>query len=174
MSDRSPDGPRPGGWVPPPAEATREITLPPMADRPGPAVRPEWASYVPAPPQAPSTPTAQPELPQQPPPFQPQPPQQAPQAPPAPLGVEPAPIEHVTAPEQPHRPHDPPTDRLVAPQEQRRSSTLSFQPPPQVQLLKVSVGPSRRSGWIWAIAILVPLLIILGSGIWLVLLFYGG
>lgn len=154
MSDRSPDGSRPVGWVPPPADATRDIRLPPVADRPGPAVRPEWAPYVPAPQASPH---------------------QVPAAPPAaqvPLVVEPAQGERAPEPE-PHQPHDPPTDRLAAPPDRARSTTLAFQPPPPVQLLKVSVGPSRRSGWLWALAIIVPLLIILGSGLWLVLLFYG-
>ena len=160
MSDRSPDGPRPGGWVPPPADATRDIRLPPVADRPGPAVRPEWAPYVPAPQESPHPTTAA-------------------QAPPAPPVVQSAPVEQARGPEQARepeqpRPHDPPTDRLAAPHDRPRSTTLAFQPPPQVQLLKVSVGPSRRSGWLWALAIIVPLLVILGSGVWLVLLFYGG
>lgn len=149
MPDRFPDGPRPGDWVPPPADATREITLPPMPDRPGPAVRPEWASYVPAPQHAP--PTVAPHEP-------------GPAAPEAEAGAD-----------RPRRPHDLPTDRLAGPLDRARSSTLAFQPPPPVQLLKVSVGPSRRSGRsLWAVAILVPLLIILGSGVWLVVLFYGG
>ena len=160
MSDRSPDGPRPGGWVPPPADATRDIRLPPVADRPGPAVRPEWAPYVAASPKS----THQAPVPQ------------TAQAPPvvdqAPPVIQPAPVEQAREPEQ-AQPHDPPTDRLAAPHDRARSSTLAFQPPPQVQLLKVSVRPSRRSGWLWALAIIVPLLIILGSGLWLVLLFYG-
>ena len=150
MSDRSPDGPRPGDWVPPPADATRDIRLPPVPDRPAPAVRPEWASYVPQP--AASAPPS----------HEPEPAAQQTQE------------TQARTPEQPRRPHDLPTDRLAAPQDQSRSSTLAFQPPPPVQLLKVSVGPSRRSGWLWAVAILVPLLIIIGSGIWLVVLFYGG
>ena len=134
MSDRSPDGPRPGGWVAPPADATRDIRLPALPDRPAPAVRTEWAPYVPAA-------------------------EQQPPAPPAPKPPPPA--------------VDQPTDRMAPPQDRSRSATLSFQPPPPVQLLKVSVGPSRRSSRMWAVLIMVPLLVIVGAGIWLFVLLYG-
>ncbi len=42
MSERSQDRPSI-----PPDQLTRDITLPPLPDRPPPAVPPEWASYVP-------------------------------------------------------------------------------------------------------------------------------
>jgi hypothetical protein len=131
MPDRSPDRPLPGPDVPPPADATRDITLPPLPDRPGPAVRPEWASYVPATPPADDA----------------------------------APAQRSAL--------EPPTDRFP-PRPEHRSSTLAFQPPPPVQLLKVSVGPRRRAGWLWVVAVLVPLLVIVASGVWLLVLFYGG
>ena len=136
MSDRSLDRPDPGPWMPPPADATRDITLPPLPGRPAPAVPPEWSRYLP-------------------------------------LGERPASAGAPPAP-PPSPPFDLPTDRLVGPGDRPRSSTLSFQPPPQVQLLKVSVGPRRSSRLLWTVLILLPLLIIAGSGIWLVVLFYGG
>ena len=151
MPDRSPDGPQPGRWLPPPADATRDITLPPLPDRPAPAVRPEWAPYVPPPGHAQAAPVRQDEA-----------------------------ERHVDAEEPrvdaapPRSPHDLPTDRFAPRQEHARSRTLAFQPPPPVQLLKVSVGARRRPGrWLWALAILLPLLVIAGSGIWLVVLLYG-
>lgn len=150
MPDRSPDGPQPGGWVPPPADATRDITLPPLPDRPAPAVRPEWAPYVPPP--GPTAPAQQ-------------------------DGAEPqADAEATRADAAPPRsPYDLPTDRFAPRGDHARSRTLAFQPPSQVQLLKVSVGARRRRGrWLWVVAILVPLLIILGSGVYLFLMFYGG
>ena len=58
MPDRSPDGSTPAGRVPPPADPTRDITLPPLPDRPAAAVRPEWAPYVPAAQEAPAPPPA--------------------------------------------------------------------------------------------------------------------
>ena len=138
MPDRSPDGTSPDGRVPPPADRTRDITLPPLPDRPAPAVPPEWAPYVTAPQE---TRSEQP----------PEPPR-----------------------EGPERSYDPPTDRLAG-RDAARSTTRTFQPPPPVQLLKVSVGARRRRGrWLWALAILLPLLVIAGSGIWLLVLFYGG
>ncbi len=157
MSDPSPDGPRPGGWVPPPADPNRDIRLPPLPDRPAPAVRPEWAAYVPAPQPAP-------------------PAQVGTDAPVTPAPVTPAPVTTGAAGPPPARPtHDLPTDRLASPHDRPRSSTLSFQPPPPVQLLKVSVGANPRRGrWLWALVILVPLAIIIGSGTWLLVLFYGG
>ena len=176
MPDRSPDGPRAGGWVPPPADPTRDITLPPLPDRPAPTVPPEWAPYVPAEGAAPGFRSAEPE-----PRVQPEP-RVEPES-----RVEPGPrVEPRTdvAPREPgmplkgsasQGPYEPPTDRFAGGQVPARSATLAFQPPPPVQLLKVSVGARRRSGrWLWALAILVPLLVIVGSGIWLLVLFYGG
>ena len=146
MPDPSPDGPRPGGWMPPPADPTRDIRLPPLPDRPAPAVRPEWVPHVPAPQEPQAAPPAQPAA---------------------------EPPREVTRP--PRGPHDLPTDRLAARHDQSRSTTLAFQPPPPVQLLKVSVGARPTRGrWLWALAILLPLLVIIGSGIWLFVLFYGG
>ena len=98
-------------------------------------------------------------------------PQEPQAAPPAQPAAEPP--REVTRP--PRGPHDLPTDRLAARHDQSRSTTLAFQPPPPVQLLKVSVGARPTRGrWLWALAILLPLLVIIGSGIWLFVLFYGG
>lgn len=140
MPDRSPDGLPPDGRVPPPADPTRDIALPPLPDRPAPAVRPEWAPYVPAPQGTRAEPPAV---------------------------------------EQPRegagRSYDLPTDRLAGRDERGRPTTLAFQPPPPVQLLKVSVGARRRRGrWLWVLAILLPLVVIAASGIWLLVFFYGG
>jgi hypothetical protein len=76
------------------------------------------------------------------------------------------------APVLPRPQVDLPTDRLAKPHERPRSATLSFTPPPQVQLLKVSVGPRRQRRWLWTLAVLLPLLVIAGSGVWL-LAFFG-
>jgi hypothetical protein len=139
MPDRSPDRTQPGAWVPPPADATRDIKLPPLPGRPAPAVPPGWSGYVPAGEQPPaSEPAAPPEA------------------------------------ERPDTRFDLPTDRLPGPQDRARSSTLQFSPPPPVQLLKVSVVPRRRSRWLWAVLIVLPLLVIAGAGIWLFVLLNGG
>ena len=158
MPDRSPDGPRPRGWVAPPADPTRDIRMPPLPDRPAPAVRPEWAPYVPASGwSAAATPGQEAAAPRD---------DGAP--PPATAGLD------ADGTEPSRRQHDLPTDRLASPRPPGRSTTLSFEPPPPVQLLKVSVGPRPRQGrWLWVLAILLPLLVIAGSGIWLFLEFYG-
>jgi hypothetical protein len=137
MSDRSPDRTQPGAGVPPPADATRDITLPPLPGRPAPAVPPAWSSYVPVADQPAGHPPAQP-----------------------------------PAPGAPLPRFDLPTDRLAKPQDRPRSSTLAFTPPPPVQLLKVSVAPRRRRlRWVWVLLTLLPILVIAGSGIYLLVLF---
>ncbi len=146
MPDRSPDRTQPGAWVPPPADATRDIKLPPLPGRPAPAVPPGWSGYVPSADARPAQQAA-------------------------------APAAGPTASPDGERPLpelDRPTDRLPGPQDRGRSSTLQFSPPPPVQLLKVSVVPRRRSRWLWAVLIVLPLLVIAGAGIWLFVLLNGG
>lgn len=138
MSDRSPEPPH----TQPRADPTRDIRLPPLPDRPAPAVPAEWASYVPP---ADATPTGAP-------------PDGARAAAPRRDGA--APRHQV----------DEPTDRLASPSDRSRDRTLSFTPPPSVQLLKVSVTPRRRrsSRVLWAL-VLLTLAVIVACGVYLVM-----
>ena len=80
-----------------------------------------------------------------------------------------------TAPadDTPQRPKgDGPTDKLPSPSDPARQRTLSFQPPPSVQLLKVSVTPRRRRTGrvLWALFFLI-VAVLIASGVWLLLFF---
>jgi hypothetical protein len=125
--DRSPTAPR--------ADATRDIRLPSLPDRPAPAVPPEWSSYVPAAPAPePAAPAARDDRP-------------------------------------PQRSVDEPTDRLGARSEDPlRQSTRAFSPPRSVQLLKVSVTPTRRrtTTVLWTL-VLLTVAVIVACGIYLVI-----
>jgi hypothetical protein len=70
----------------------------------------------------------------------------------------------------PRRGGDEPTDRLASPSGPARKRTLSFRPPPAVQLLKVSVTPRRRRTGrvLWALFFLI-LAVIVASGVYLVI-----
>lgn len=125
MSERSPDRPQ----TTPRADPTRDIRLPPLPDRPAPAVPPEWSSYVPGSPEPP----------------------------------------RVAAPPRPHV--DEPTDRLASPSDHPlRQGTRAFTPAPSVQLLKVSVTPTRRrtTKVLWTLVFLT-LAVIIACGIYLVI-----
>jgi hypothetical protein len=115
----------------PSADPTRDIRLPPLPDRPAPAVPPEWSSYVPAAP--------------------------------APAAAS------VDSPSQ--RQVDEPTDRLASPSDHPlRQGTRAFTPAPSVQLLKVSVTPTRRrtTKVLWTLVFLT-LAVIIACGIYLVI-----
>jgi hypothetical protein len=133
MSERSTDRPH----TAPRADATRDIRLPSLPDRPAPAVPPEWSSYVPAAPA------------------------------PAPAAAARAVREDRPSP----RSVDEPTDRLAARSEDPlRQSTQAFSPPPSVQLLKVSVGPTRRrtTKVLWTL-VLLTVAVIVACGIYLLI-----
>jgi hypothetical protein len=150
MSERSPERPP----TAPRADVTRDIRLPPLPDRPAPAVPPAWSSYLPA---APADP-----------------------APAAPAAGATA-VGAAPAPEPPAAPHidaappgsvDEPTDRLASPSDSAlRQSTRTFSPPPSVQLLKVSVGPTKRrtTKVLWTL-IFLTLAVIIACGVYLVVL----
>ena len=142
MSERSPDPPR----TPPRADPTRDIRLPSLPDRPGPAVPPEWSSYVPSAPAGP--------------------------APPAGATADAA----TPGSTPPRRPVDQPTDRLASPSDdplRQGTRTFSAAPPP-VQLLRVSVTPRRRrtTKVLW-ILIFLTLAVIIACGVYLVVLVNG-
>jgi hypothetical protein len=145
MTERSPERPH----AAPRADPTRDIRLPPMPDRPAPAVPPEWSSYVPAVP-APSEPPA------------------GATAIKPPATPEPAAGVPVAGPRQRV---DEPTDRLASPDHPLRQGTRAFAPAPSVQLLKVSVTPTRRrtSKVLWTLIILT-LAVIIACGVYLVVL----
>jgi len=137
MPERSPDRPQ----TPPPADATRDIRLPPLPDRPAPAVPPEWSSYLPSAPVASGRPPAD---------------GATAAAPPAEQALQ-------------QRSVDEPTDRLSSPSDSAvRQKTQLFSPPPSVQLLKVSVTPRRRTTTkvLWTLVILT-LAVIIACGIYL-------
>lgn len=81
-----------------------------------------------------------------------------------------------TAPaeERPSRPEgEGPTDKLPAPSDPARNRTLSFQPPPSVQLFKVSVTPRRRrwTGRVLWILFFLIVAVLVACGVWLLLFF---
>ena len=73
---------------------------------------------------------------------------------------------------RPPRPVDQPTDKLLSPSDPARHRTLSFQPPPSVQLLKVSVTPRprRTSRVLWFLFFLI-VAVLTACGVWLLLFF---
>ncbi len=76
------------------------------------------------------------------------------------------------APDQPgpRAAGDEATDKLPSPSEPARHRTLSFQPPPSVQLLKVSVTPRprRTSRILWFLFFLI-VAVLIACGVYLVL-----
>ncbi len=149
MSERSPDPPQ----TPPRADPTRDIRLPPLPDRPSPAVPPEWSSYVSSAP----APAGRP------------PPAGSAAEPPTAGSAAVAPTaDHAL----PRRSVDEPTDRLASPSDDPlRQGTRAFSPAPPVQLLRVSVTPTRRrtTKVLW-ILIFLTLAVIIACGVYLVLL----
>jgi hypothetical protein len=144
MPEGSPDRPD----APPRVDPTRDIRLPPLPDRPVPAVPPEWSPYLPsAAPGAEPPATAQSSLSR------------------PPVGATAVPPPQV----------DEPTDRLASPSDEPlRQGTRSFAPPSPVQLLTVSVTPRRRltTKVLWALVFLT-LAVIVACGVYLVVLVNG-
>jgi hypothetical protein len=137
MSERSPERPH----TAPRADPTRDIRLPPLPDRPAPAVPPEWSSYVPPAPPAPEPPA------------------------PAPAALSEPPAGATAVPPK----VDEPTDRLASPDHPLRQGTRAFSPAPSVQLLKVSVTPTRRrTTKVLCTLVLLTLAVIIACGVYLV------
>ncbi len=81
------------------------------------------------------------------------------------------PVEGPAAGDRPPRPAaDEPTDKLSSPPGPPRDRTLSFQPAPSVQLLKVSVTPRRRrtGRFLWFLFFLI-VAVLVACGVYLVL-----
>jgi hypothetical protein len=143
MSDRPQDDPRLHD------DRTRDITLPPLPDRPPPALPKEWADLAPRP------------------------------GVPAPAPAEATPGEAPTLralPGEDPRLPDQPTDKVGSPRLRVRppERTLAFSAPEMGRrpVDPVHVGRAPRR-WPWFVLTIVPLLIIAGAGITLVLLLRG-
>ena len=136
-------------------DRTRDITLPPLPDRPPSALPKEWAALSPA---------------------------AAPQVPPTDI---PAPSSEGTAADAPTlrarpgeapRLHDQPTDKVGSPRLRVRppERTLAFSSPEMhhrpVDPVQVGRAPRR---WPWFVLTIVPILVIAGAGLTLVLLLRG-
>ena len=148
MTDRTHDDP------PAPDDRTRDITLPPLPDRPPPALPKAWAGRPsPSPLDSPTTAVPRPV---------------APPAPPAPQveGVDPA-------VEEARRLARSRTDEMLPPPKPVvRERTLAFSAPEMrhrpIQPVRVDRNPRR---WPWVVLTLLPILVILASAIgWLILL----
>ena len=152
-AERDPQAPPASGL----ADPTRDIRLPPLPGRPNPELPPEWAGLRAEPASAP---------------------------PAAPAGS-----AHPLA--------DQPTDQLGSPPEAKRDRTLTFDgtsaqrwaaglpatpdpawssvppgPPPVVAPRPRAEERSRR--WPWVLLTLVPILVIVVTGVWLLVLMRGG
>jgi hypothetical protein len=144
MTDRPQDDPRPHD------DRTRDITLPPLPDRPPPALPKEWASL--------DSSAATPDVP-------------APTAEAASDG----PTLRAFPGEDP-RLHDQPTDKVGSPRLRVRppERTLAFSSPEMVHrpVDPVSVGRAPRR-WPWVVLTLLPILVIAGAGIALLVILRG-
>ena len=148
MTDRTHDDP------PAPDDRTRDITLPPLPDRPPPALPKAWAG-LPTPSPLDSPTTAVP----------------GPVAPPAPQVEE---VEQVDpAVEEERRLARSRTDEILPPPKPVvRERTLAFSAPEMrhrpIEPVRVDRKPRR---WPWVVLTLLPILVILASAIgWLILL----
>jgi hypothetical protein len=130
-------------------DPTRDIRLPPLADRPAPVLPPEWAAARGEGPDFSAPP--------------PEPPSAVTEAPPRPTGrVD----DEAPGEEQP-------TDQLAHGIARPRERTLAFSSPEMSRrpVGPVTVASSRR--WPWVVLVLLPLLVIAGAGIALLLLLRG-
>jgi hypothetical protein len=124
-------------------DPTRDITLPPLPDRPPSALPRQWADWRPNAAETPDFSAPPPPLPPQ-------------------DGVDPAEPDPIEA--------DQPTDQLNPPP-RPRERTLAFSSPEMGQrpVGPVTVGRSSRR-WPWVVLTLLPILVIVGAGAaWLVL-----
>ena len=146
MTDPAPDAPRPQGFDGP----TRDIRLPPAPGSPPLVVRPEWSSFT-GPPAA---------------------------ADPAPPSVAPA-QGTLGPPTRAQRLANEPTDELVPPGGGPREPTLKFDhgtgaPSRPAPVAPAPGRPERSRKWPWVVLTLLPVMIIVGSGIWLLVLLSHG
>ena len=136
-----------------PDDRTRDITLPPLPDRPPPALPREWADLAPRP-DLPTPDVA---------------------APTAEATAADAPTLRAVPKEDPRLP-DQPTDKVGSPRVRVRppERTLAFSSPEMHHrpIHPVHVGRAPRR-WPWFVLTIVPILIIAGAGIALVLLLRG-
>ena len=143
-------------------DRTRDIRLPPLPDRPSPALPPQWAElHPPAPAATPDFSAPAPELPTT-----------------AATAAEPAPQvqpEGRPLPAWARGVEDGPTDQLEKPERPPRERTLAFNWPEMAQrpVSPVQVGRSPRR-WPWVVLVVLPLLVIIGAAVTLVLLFQAG
>ena len=141
-------------------DRTRDITLPPLPDRPPPALPKEWADLKPAAaPQVPPTDVPTSDV----------------AAPTAEATAADAPTLRAVPKEDPRLP-DQPTDKVGSPRLRVRppERTLAFSAPEMHHrpIDPVHVGRAPRR-WPWFVLTLLPLLIIAGAGLSLVLLLRG-
>jgi hypothetical protein len=161
MTDRPHD-------VPPASDdRTRDITLPPLPDRPPSALPREWAGMPPRP----SSRTPEVAGPS------------SEGAGPAPDFSAPPPDTHVVDVAAPTAaPHatplvDEPTDQLDRPRGRPRERTLAFASPEMAggrPAPTVGPTPRRPRRWPWVVLTLLPILVIVGAGITFLLLLRGG
>ncbi|MCW2531956.1 MAG: hypothetical protein JWP62_1526 [Blastococcus sp.] len=161
MTDRPHDEP------PAPDDRTRDITLPPLPDRPPSALPREWAGMQPRPSsRTPEVPAPSSEG-----------------AGPAPDFSAPPPDTHVVDVAAPTAaPHgtplvDEPTDQLDPPRGRPRERTLAFAYPEMAggrPAPTVRPTPRRPRRWPWVVLTLLPILVIVGAGITFLLLLRGG
>lgn len=147
---------RPQNGAPLDHDPTRDITLPPLPDRPGPALPREWARFRPT---APAEGTAATPDFSSPPPLAPNDDPDAAQPADAP---EPAEVSVLA---------DQPTDKLNPPP-RPRERTLAFSSPEMSRrpVRPVQVGRSPRR-WPWVVLTLLPILVIAGAAAaWLMLI----
>jgi hypothetical protein len=127
-------------------DPTRDIRLPPAPGSPPVALRPEWSSYAPHP--------AEPDA-----------------------GASGLPAGSIAPPDAPPRLIDQPTDELEQPTPRPRDRTLQFGDGagfPRPAPTPVSPDPVVRSRrWPWVLLALLPIVVIVGSGIWLFVLLSG-
>lgn len=132
-------------------DPTRDIRLPRPAGSPPLVVRPEWSTYAAGPAAAPDVAAAQEPV---------------------------APSEPVAPAEKPPRLRDEPTDELPERPVRRREPTLQFGngagfPRPAPTPIPPE-APVRRRRVPWVLLVLLPLVVIVGSGIWLLVLLSHG
>jgi hypothetical protein len=127
-------------------DPTRDIKLPPLADRPPSALPRQWADWRPTPAETPDFSAPPPPLPEH---------DEADAAEPG--------LESIVA--------DQPTDQLDPPP-RPRERTLAFSSPEMSRrpVAPVQVGRTSRR-WPWVVLTLLPILVIVGAGVaWLVLI----
>jgi hypothetical protein len=156
MTERPQDEPRPG--VPASHDPTRDIRLPALADRPPSAMPREWAGLTAPAPAAPP-PTSSPQASDA-------APDSAPGSDKVPAGT--------PLPSWVRGVEDGPTDQLARPAGPPREKTIAFSAPEMTHRPAAPVQVARTPRrWPWIVLVLLPILIIAGTGITLLLMFQG-